>query len=323
MLFRSVECQAVGPYADFSYSGNWQATVPYYAEPNSAPTGASFGATAYKKMSPDRPNMSLLNSIYELKDVPGMLQQRFLNHGLSEIGNYYLALKFGWEALAQDVRNFVVTHINAQKTLAQLIRDEGKPVRRRITLQTTAGNLIESSGPGAYDGMGFNTYWYSGHNQFTYRELPTTTTWASAQFRYWLPPGPRDVAWTNWMKARIFGLKPTPSVVYKAIPWSWLVDWFSNVGDVIQNLDTSLVDRLAADYFYVMQRNMTTISRVSSIGLYRAGTQEPFNVTCTSASFVGSKTRVKGDPFGFATAQNSLSGVQLSILGALGLSRLR
>ena len=318
------EIQAYGPYHNLSYNGNWQATVPWPSIPGSAPTGASFGAAAFNKMKPDRPNMGLLNAIYELKDVPGMLRQRFLNHGLSSIGDYYLALKFGWEPLLRDVRDFVTTQRNAQKVLNQLIRDEGKPVRRRIQLASTAGTPIELTGNAAYDGMQFNSYWhYTPSDKYTYRELPTTTTWASAQFRYWLPPGPRDVAWRRWMLARIYGLKPTPSVVYKAIPWSWLVDWFSNVGHVISNLDTSLVDRLAADYFYVMQRNMTTLSRVSTIGLYRKGTLEPFTTTCTSAAFVGSYTRVRGDPFGFATAQNSLSGVQLSILGALGLSRLR
>lgn len=317
--------RAFGVYRNISYKGKWMATVPWNNYPSSAPNGAAYGATAFDKMKPDRPQMSLLNSIYELKDVPGMLKQRFLNHGLSSIGDYYLALKFGWEPLLRDVRDLVNTQRNAQKILDQLIRDEGRPVRRKIQLAATQGTLIETSGLGAGPTLpAFNSYFYDGSNsRFTYREQPTSRIWASAQFRYWLPPGPRDINWRRWMLARIFGLRPTPSVVYKAIPWSWLVDWFSNVGHVISNMDTSLVDRLAADYFYVMRHDMTTISRTSTLSFWRAHNMELFPATSTAAAFVGSKTRVHGDPFGFATAQNSLSGVQLSILGALGLSRLR
>jgi len=321
------EIQGYGPYSNISYKGSWMATLPLYGDPGFYWDGNSFGhaAVAYDKMKPDHPNMNLLNAIYELKDVPEMLRQRFQKNGLASLGSYYLGLKFGWEPLLKDVRDFVLTHLNAQKTLKQLIRDEGKPVRRRITLESASRDPVENSGPGAGPTEPlFNSYMYDGtHSQFAYRELITSKTWASAQFRYWLPPGPRDVEWKARMLAAIFGLKPTPSSVYKAIPWSWLVDWFSNVGHVISNLDTSLVDRLAADYFYVMRQDGVTRSRTSTLGFFTKGSLAPFTATSLATSFSGTKTRIKGDPFGFGTPQNSLSGVQLSILGALGLSRIR
>jgi hypothetical protein len=274
-------------------------------------------------MKPDKPNMNLLNSIYELKDVPGMLHQRFLNHGLAGIGDYYLALKFGWEALLKDCRDFVQTQRNAQKALKQLLHDEGKPVRRKINLAHDMSSPIVTGGAGISTFPSFVTYFYGPNGRHTDTEYTGSDIWASARFRYWLPGGPRDVNWTRRMLAAIYGLKPTPAVVYRAIPWTWLVDWFTNIGDVIDNLDTSLVDRLANDYFYVMRHDYTRSTRTCTGTFFRSPTMELVDWSATSTLQWGCKSRVAGDPFGFNTPQNALSGVQLSILGALGLSKLR
>jgi hypothetical protein len=283
----------------------------------------SFGATAYSRMKPAQPSFNALNAIYELKDIPMMLEQRFHKNNLKNIGSYYLALKFGWEPLLRDVQNFVKTQLDAQKRLKQLMRDNGKPVRRSIQLR----DLDVQNPVGPKNGY---PSWYPILTTYYYRKQPTGTVqsgvrdrvWANARFRYWLPDGPRDIAWKRRMIASIFGLNPSPSMVYNAIPWSWLVDWFSNVGDVVNNLDGGVADRLAADYFYVMRLREAYSNFSSIIYLYDVnGQPKDVSGTAYSSSFV--KTRVAGDPFGFATPGNTLSGMQLSILGALGLSRLK
>jgi hypothetical protein len=283
---------------------------------------SAYGATAYAKMKPDRPSMNGLNAIYELKDVPRMLSQRFQAQGLHEIGDYYLALKFGWEALLKDVVSFVITQRQAQDTLKQILRDEGKPIRRAIRLSDANANTYSAQGSGNVLGPSFVTYFY-GPCSYQARINSIDRVWASARFRYWLPGGPRDVQWTNSMLAKIFGFKPTPKVVWRAIPWTWLIDWFTNVGDMIDNLETSLVDRLAADYFYTM-RNVANVAEVTGNStFYRAETLQPITVSATGTKETGYKSRLKGDPFGWGTPENSLSGTQLAIMGALGLSRLR
>jgi hypothetical protein len=274
-------------------------------------------------MKPDKPSMSGLNAIYELKDVPGMLRQRFHAQNLHEIGDYYLALQFGWKPLLSDICSFVLTHMNAQKRLEQLIRDEGRPVQREINLEDSFYQNSRNSGSGMYLYPLLVGYFYQDSGKFTYTDGTYVKRWAKARFRYWLPEGPRNVAWTNSMKDKIFGFKPTPQVVYRAIPWTWLIDWFSNVGDMISNLETSLVDRLAADYFYVMETIENRSELTASATVFQEGTLNPFSVSATGTAHRGWKTRLPGDPFGWGTSQSSLSGVQLSILGALGLSRLR
>jgi hypothetical protein len=125
------------------------------------------------------------------------------------------------------------------------------------------------------------------------------------------------------MLARIFGLRPSPIVVYNAIPWTWLADWFVNAGDVVSNLSMGVADRLAADRFYIMQERGAWSKLESTCSFMRADTNDVNTVSGTASEVWAHKVRVKGDPFGLNTQPNQLTGMQLAILGALGLSRLR
>nr|UJQ85618.1 MAG: hypothetical protein 1 [Leviviridae sp.] len=278
-----------------------------------------WGAAAYNRMKPTQPDFSGLNALYELKDIPEMLRQRF--RGLKDIPNYWLALKFGWEPLLRDVRNFVNLQRNAQDRLQQLLRDNGRPVRRRITMQNREVNNVSTAGSGygaVYPTL--VTQFYAKTPVFLDRVVTTDRVWASGTYKYWLPSGPRDINWTRGMVARIFGLQPSPSVVYNAIPWTWLVDWFTGLGDVIENTEAGVADRLAASNFYIMREYRETATREATMWFKRVSGEE---VSFTSSCVVTRKSceRARGNPFGLA-APNPLSGMQLSILGALGLSRI-
>nr|UJQ85890.1 MAG: hypothetical protein 1 [Leviviridae sp.] len=287
--------------------------------------GSAFGTEAYGKMRPDKPEMELLNAIYELREFPSMLRQRFLDRGINSIGDYWLALKFGWEPLLRDTGLFVLTQINMQKRLAQLIRDSGRPIKRRIKLRD------ESYASGRLEWLDWGAFEQSFHSGF-YQWQPgchayirtNDRVWASARFRYWLPEGPRDVVWKAKMMAAIFGLYPSPKVVWNALPWTWLIDWFGNVGNILSNMsNTGLVERLAADYFYVMREQVQWTQISSHCDFNARGSNAPIRLSAQSSRTDTLKTRVRGDPFGWDTPENSLSGMQWSILGALGMSRLR
>ncbi|DAD51258.1 maturation protein [ssRNA phage Gerhypos.4_20] len=310
------------------YVGSIQAADPpfgYVGGDTWTPIDSGMGSLAYNRMKPTKPNMQALNAIYELKDLPGMLRQRFLNTKapLKSMSNYYLALKFGWGPLLSDIRNFVLTHINAQKRLEQLLRDNGRPVRRKVILSDTSTTGAATTGT-SFPAIlpTFVTQYYTAAPVYLQRLTDSDRVWATARFRYWLPEGPRDVNWTTAMKAKIFGLQPTPSAVYRALPWTWLGDWFLNVGNMLENMEAGVADRLAADYFYVMhQRELHNTNDVVVGFQKRDGTK--VNFQASSYSNMVHKKRIMGDPFGFATAQNVLSGTQLSILGALGMSKVR
>jgi hypothetical protein len=313
-------CGASLSASNIAYSGLLIATTSAMSTPTTIVDGASYGATAYNRMKPAQPKFDGLNALAELRELPKMLRQRF-SFDLMSAGNYWLALKFGWEPLWRDVRNLVTTQRQAQAYLRQLLRDNGKPIRRRITLLSDSSSTSQLF-------TGYNSF-YPQFSKGFYVGVPvrldtttvTDTIWASARFRYWLPQGsPRDIYWTRKMLSRIYGLHLRPSVVYNAIPWTWMIDWFSGLGDAVSNLDSGVADRLAADYIYVMREKKT--ERVSqATGNFKTSTGS-VSLSAVSTGEQVTKSRVRGSPFGFGITESSLSPMQWSILGALGMSRL-
>ena len=312
-----------GPYANTRYEGGFyvhgaNAWVPStdLSELN------ALGAAAYRKMKPTKPVWSGLNALVELRDLPHMLKLRFHENDLKNIANWHVALQFGWLPLLNDVRSLVNLQRNGQERLKQLLRDNGRPVRRKIIMSDDLGVYEDYEGEDYSVVQPYLPYFFTRPPRRRVLLTQRIKTWASARFRYWLPEGPRDVKWRRSMLARLAGNQVTPSVVYNAIPWSWLIDWFSNTGDLISNLDVGVADRLAADYFYVMKDVETVRSTTATVWhLNMAGEETSASETTYATS--SSKMRGEGDPFGWATSSNSLSAMQLSILGALGLSRLR
>lgn len=320
VLSDSIQVGAPG-WEAHAYTGRFFAPEPGFLAVDTDPH--SYGATAYARMKNSivAPSSQPLNFIYELKDLPGMLMQRFTPQ-LKSAGNYFLAEKFGWEPLLRDVRSFVFTQLNMQKRLEQLMRDNGKAVRRKIVLldDVDAEGQTETTGYGNLNPV-MLTQFYRSQPKCLDTWKRTRKVTASGRFRYWLPSGPGAVGWNGGMKARIFGFRPTPSVVYNAVPWTWLIDWFSNVGDVINNMDAGVADRFAADYFYVtMERKMT--SKKECFGTFKTVHDETVSASASCTRTNRHYWRVHGNPFGFALPDLPLSAMQHAILGALGLSRI-
>jgi hypothetical protein len=316
-----------GPLGEF-YQGSFIGTLPVISLTGSCDPNP-FGAEAYARLKPTSPEYGFLQSIYELRELPKQLRQRFFDNreglkgSLRSVGDYYLAIKFGWEPLLRDVRNFVLGQKKAQKRLDQFIRDEGRAVRREVRLLDNISEVTTSQS-NAYAAVNpvLVTQFYTRQPRYTERRWSRESVWASARFRFWLPSGPRNVVWTNSMMGKIFGLNPSPKHIYDCIPWSWLIDWFGSVGDCLENLDAGVASRLAADYFYVMHSKENYAIRDSNAWFQdKSKNIIGASVTCNRRTWT--HTRAQGDPFGFGTPASGLSASRLAILGALGLSRLR
>lgn len=303
------------------------------------------GAEAWNKLRPDAPDFTLLSSLYELKDLPGMFKQAVevirdrtrLASGRSSMsytGEYYLSIQFGWLPLYGDIRNFIKAHRASQKRVSQLIRDAGKPVRRRAQLSDSA--LAEASTSSvSFSGaqntsmspVGTSALYQGGKASTTTRKTYESRTWAMGSFRYILPPGPHDVAWKKKMYRRIMGGRLSPSQIYAIIPWSWLVDYFTDLGQFISAISPGVTDRLIADYAYLMRTessNMNTVGeQYVTTGSRSVGTANSTGrATATCVTTYVTKIRVVASPFGFGVKQGSLTPRQVAIMGAIGLSRL-
>ncbi len=325
------------------YIGSFRGSAPgvsKYTDSSWSPS-AQDCYRAYNTMKPAQSDFEGINALFELKDLPGMVRQlrglslkelseipyllreQLYTSGLKNVGKTHLAVKFGWVPLLRDICNLVDTQIKMQKRLAQLVRDNGKPVRRRIDLRSSSDT--EYSYGQAYGAFAptISTGFYQGFTP-VYKNTITTSEklWASAQFRYWLPEGPRDVDWTNRLKSRILGSDmPSPKDVWNAMPWTWLTDWFVDVGSMLKSLDTDVADRIAADYLYIM-RELSIDGMRETTGYFRHDAGDYFYASAKGYVYAKVKCRDRGTPYGWNVNESLLSGTQLGILGALGLSRL-
>lgn len=248
-------------------------------------------------------------------------------HGFRALGGEYLNVVFGWEPFLRDLRNLYGLWKDIDKRLAQIIRENGRGIRRKATIKTDRTQTVSSSHfalPFIHVGGNPGTI-AVGTTDYKVTTETTTRAWFVGRFQYYIP----DVGtsqWTARAREALFGAKPTPSLLWNVLPWTWLIDWFSNVGDTVNNLNSGWAENLVCKYSYVMKRTDTQTIAEAKVMMLGSQTAQnrwsrvdfPFR----SRSGLTEKARVGGgNPFGLNVQLPSLSAKQLAILGALGISR--
>lgn len=346
-----VELMPMGFREDFLYNSglNWRMYaegnfIPYIGQGVSSPfrglTNDFFrthakGAVGWDKFRPGsgykdddgiyQRNPSMGQFLGELRDIPRIpLAFRNFRKRVRQIhkeaGSDFLNIQFGWIPLVRDLMSFVEGTDHMAQVLTQLIRDNGRGVRRKgkISEQESVINTI-TSGTGYPSGLqpAIPVQHFVGTWRKTVTERNYERYGFAARFRYYIP----DLGTPKWDKAkfmrRFYGAEfpPSPEVVYELIPWSWFIDWFVDVGAVVANFSPQLAENLAADYATVTEYRLreTTTS-------YEFATNSGPKF-CSAKLIQESKYRSNASPFGFGLTWDSFSPTQLAILAALGITR--
>lgn len=286
--------------------------------------GSSYGATGWNKAKPGKPGASFAQFIGELRDLPRMFRLRVRE--FKDLGSQYLNYQFGWRPFLNDLCKFLDTTQKMQARYAFLRRNNGRPMRRRCTVKWDA----ETTTVNTTSRPIVATTSHSVVSPQT-SALPTVTVsdfdyvWFEGVFRFYIP----DLGYkpTSRLAAQMYGAYPSPSVVWELVPWSWLADWFANVGDVMSNLSPSeAADGLAASYAYVMRHRSRTVTYSGDTQYYSKVNWDTGAKTMSSASATWkvvweTKTRTAASPYGFGLTWDGFSLRQLAILAALGISR--
>jgi hypothetical protein len=314
----------------------------------------AYGATAIARCQPAEPTVNLAAALLEayhdgLPKLIGRsaweervrLAQTFRRKPRADVikrtarretrksADEFLNYQFGWLPIVSDVRDFVSTFYHMHKLLQQYVRDNGNVVRRRYSfppeqsyVDTTLTTSPAVSGPDGYGGY-FNST-VPGCSVVRSRQT-TVNRWFSGAFVYHLPqtffarmyaPFAADFQ----SKSHLFGLELTPDVLWELTPWSWAVDWFSNVGDVIHNANAWANNGLVMKYGYIMEHSIVrdTYTWSGPSRVYGGQNLIPPPYTMVTET----KVRRKANPFGFGLTMGNLSFLQKSILAAVGLTHL-
>jgi hypothetical protein len=286
--------------------------------------GSKFSAAAYNKARPGRPGVDLALIVGELRDLPQLFKMGFKS--FKDLGGNYLNYQFGWAPMVSDFKKFLRTTETLANRLAWLKRNNGRIVRSSCELHDTRTEG-ESGTVGSFVGPLLHSTLHSGLTPFadgTWEVVDTQRVWFEGNWQYHIKDidSPETI---RRLTRKLYGLQLTPSLLYNLTPWTWLADWFVNLGDIVSNLDGTAADNLSSTSAYLMCHTKRVVKyQCHGYRYYANTTNWPLNsVSAVLDATFERKQRMRAVPFKFDLTFDSFSMRQLRILSALGLSRQR
>jgi len=312
-----------------TYSDVWAVAEPTWTQLTSVASNQSMGmdveVLGSKMISWSIPTNPVVDGSVGLAElfregIPSMIGSSLLKSKvdfLRGLGSEYLNFEFGWKPLVSDIKNAAKAIVESETILRQLQRDSGKNVRRRRHIQPTKSTEVNINSVGqprgAADARWFGPSW--SRTTDSYRR----DTWFSGCYTWHYDPGSLNEVSKIATQARLlYGLQLTPEVLWNLAPWSWLVDWFANVGPLLHNVSAFQNDQLVLRYGYVMDRHQRSITVLANA---KPGPGNSLPELYNERYQVDWKRRVKATPYGFGVASSSFTIRQWAILAALGITR--
>lgn len=293
------------------------------------------GATAISIVAPTNPNANLGTSLAELHreglpSLPGVQFWKKRCEIAKAAASEFLNAEFAWLPLVEDVKDVAQSVQAGSKLLRQYERDEGRNVRREFhypierskdSFRTKIAPSVVSTGSTGWTNP-FGATLGSVDSVVEIEE--SRRKWFSGCFTYSIPR--QSDSWQALLRNggeadKLFGTTLTPDVLWELTPWSWAIDYFSNAGNVIQNVTDFAQQGLVMRYGYMMEEKSikvtaTMVERKTNFMSFDHTTVPPQTIEITS------KVRRPANPFGFGLTLDDLSPLQVAILAAVGISLL-
>lgn len=335
-----------GPYAWYAYRGalrpNWYSTSSSQESGGFAPRAVMSqndvnvaGSRLIRDASPTNPHASVSIALGELisDGLPRFVGSAVLQTRASRfraLGSEYLNVEFGWKPFIADLQRVVEAVLESSKIVTQYERDAGRVVRRRrvmpdVVSTANAVGFTNQDRPclPIFGGGGIGR----GFAPLAEFSIPVTreinsrqSTWLSGAFQYYVHTDKtvlgRLVRFEE-LANQLLGTRITPEVLWELAPWSWLADWFANVGSILSNASMLTNDGLVLRYAYLCR---TTVE-VRNYRLDRPAVLYSGAISPRATYVTTTKERFRASPYGFGVSLDSLTGRQWAILGALGLTK--
>jgi len=217
------------PYADnyvcAAIVAAGKASYPFISSYPGEKSSAEYATQLQARTNPSRPYVDIPVQLAEMAELPLLVKKA----GDSVIKNHasdFLWLQFGLAPLIRDVQKLVKFADAVHRRMDEINRLKGKTgLRRSIDLDSltasTSNNIVMNS---------FMIY--------VERMCETVGQRNIRGHARWMP----DVDFSKitqremvaLAKRSLLGVTWDFSTMWEACPWSWLIDWFSNVGDFLK-----------------------------------------------------------------------------------------
>jgi len=293
----------------------------YPGKPTQVPALSSYLNRMLAMTGPLTPRVNLPLFMFELKDIPRMLRHAGdLLHKIrrpsgldpaKEAAAATLAYQFGWAPLIGDLGKLLDFSKAVEKTQRTIKgAHSSRGIRRRIQLGTES-----------YATSGSSTVW-SIYGLFLTPQFESELGCKTWGVVHWKVRDPNQVGkiptWNSALQSALgFNLGQIPITVWKAIPWTWLIDWFADISNILQ-----------ANYNMIYYRpSRACIMRTSwNIRRYKAVPTGPGATdVCTQGtidSIFKERLPVNSPSTSFNLKLPFMDNFKLSILGSLTILRL-
>jgi hypothetical protein len=260
-------------------------------------------------------------------------------------GSDYLNVQFGWKPFLSDLQNAARALSEATQWVTTPIGPIHRTRGRKLDIAPVSVNtggwglngpvmghfpsfissqertaIFDSLGTDRRDSVaGGINQWFLGSKV----HLQEKQTWFEGNF-FLLPKVGFDPSNFLDRLTALVDTNITPSTLWELAPWSWLVDWFSHVGDSLSLAETLADDRVHAQYAYGMETYKSFSYWDGRFAAYGNGYVHsgPTFPSGSSELYIR-KERVRANPYGFiAGGKASLNEGQNAILLALGLTKI-
>jgi hypothetical protein len=232
-----------------------------------------------------------------------------------------LNYEFGWVPLVSDIRKaaYAVKHHN--KIIKQYLRDAGKSIRRRYTFPSEYEYTEDPVTIGVQARPLIGSTFYSSLGSLRSYTTTTRKTWFSGAFTYYLHLSDEmesSLLRSEELANTLLGTRLTPEVLWNLTPWTWLLDWISNIGQIMSNVQSFLFDGDVVRYAYIMET--TVISKVYILSGLKFKSGQNGEITQRFTTTI--KRRRRATPYGFGLKPlTDFSAKQWAILAALGITQ--
>lgn len=311
------------------------------------PDMTPYESQAWNSTKPKLEKSGLANFLYEFKDVPQQLHisakafhdiwrglggdVKSIDLRPNRLADDFLNIEFGWMPFVSDIVKLCDAVIFSKQYLDEISHGNSVWLKRRATL-SDVNNVSRLTRQYSYgsEPVGTNIdgickdMTLDGHTCKGYMDLyavDKTVVWSEGAFKYYRPEFDETLPYYGSVTSEVnrhitmLGLRISPSHIYKAIPWTWAIDWFTNVGDLIQRHQDEELDGMVSKYLYLMHHRVRTLRSFHLYNFWSGAKAVEFE------RFVETKQRRNADsPYGFVLGKD-LSPTQWAIIGALGLTR--
>lgn len=295
------------------------------------------GAKAINRTIPTAPEAGLAQFVGELREkLPSLIGYHSLKNSqesfTGKLGAEHLNLEFGIKPMISDVTSMASSVLHAHKLIAQYRKNSGEIVRRKTTLRDdmTAQILTEnaitanpfiSSYADAGDFFSYDSFMASGGRLTSVKTTESIVKFSGA-FTYHLAEAHdmlSKLEMYEQLANHLLGTRITPSTIWELTPWSWLFDWFADIGTLLSNLSLLSADSSVVRYGYIMHENRVTVEHIFKGYQLKPGWSAP-SLVSKKETYVR-KTRTRATPYGFGVNLGALTPRRWAILAALGFTK--